>query len=131
MPAAVACWMCAGTYTASAPIGRFQMLSRVKGQVSGSRGGSPFGAGELEREVIEPVERSPCGATTVEPEKRTARDPATSTATKTSTKRSGRFRSSFGLVDFRRMLGTLLVATRATSDAVIRRDRRFTTISFV
>src|SRR5207249_10079812 len=116
MPAAVACWMCAGTYTASAPIGRFQMLSRVKGQVSGSRGGSPFGAGELEREVIEPVERFPCGATTVEPAKRTARDPATSTATKTSTERRWRFRSSFGFVGSRRMLGTLHVALRDTTD---------------
>src|SRR5436190_22602400 len=91
------------------------MLSRVKGQVSGSRGGSPFGAGELEREVTEPVERSPCGPTTAEPAKRTARDPATSTATKTSTKRRGRFRSSFGLVVFRRMLETVLVAIRGTS----------------
>src|SRR5947199_8751862 len=108
MPAAVACWMCAGTYTASAPIGRFQMLSRVKGQVSGSRGGSPFGAGELERGVTEPVERFPCGATPVEPAKGTARDPATSTAPKTRPKRRGRFPPSFGFVGFRRMLGTLL-----------------------
>src|SRR5205809_7274269 len=97
------------------------MLSRVKGQVSGSRSGSPFGAGEPECEVVEVVERTPCG-TTAEPAKRTARDPATSTATKTSTKRRGRFRSSFGLVVFRRMLGTLLVAIRDTSVGGLRRD---------
>src|SRR5947209_4654079 len=39
--------MFAGTYTAEAPIGRFQMLSREKGQRSGSRppGGPPPGGG--------------------------------------------------------------------------------------
>src|SRR5436309_668757 len=106
------------------------MLSRVKGQVSGSRSGSPFGAGELECEVVEPVERTPCG-TTAEPAKRTARDPATSTATKTSTKRRGRFRSSFGLVRFRRMLETVLVAIRSTSVGGLRRDFWLTTYWFV
>jgi len=39
--------MFAGMYTAEAPIGRFQMLSREKGQRSGSRplGGPPPGGG--------------------------------------------------------------------------------------
>src|SRR5205809_6431249 len=98
------------------------MLSRVKGQVSGSRGGSPFGAVELEREVTEPVERSPCGPTTFEPAKRTAWAPATSTATKTSTKSRLRFRPSFGFVGIMRMLGILLVAIRIPSGGVLRRD---------
>src|SRR2546428_5738706 len=45
IPRWVGCWMLAGTYTAEAPIGRFQMLSREKGQRSGSRppGGPPPG----------------------------------------------------------------------------------------
>src|SRR5437773_12064624 len=90
------------------------MLSRVKGQVSGSRSGSPFGAGEPECEVVEVVERTPCGPT-AEPAQRTARDPATSPAPKTSTKRRGRFPSSFGLVVFRPMLATVLVALPCTS----------------
>src|SRR3989442_15715525 len=47
IPRCVACWMFADTYTAEAPIGRFQMLSREKGQSRGSRppGGPPPGGG--------------------------------------------------------------------------------------
>src|SRR2546426_803348 len=52
--------MFAGAYTAEAPIGRFQMLSRENGQRSGSRppGGPPPGGGfvvtERERDVVGP-----------------------------------------------------------------------------
>jgi len=47
--------MLAGTYRAEAPIGRFQMLSREKGQRSGSRppGGAPPGGGGFELTVAE------------------------------------------------------------------------------
>src|SRR2546422_2810764 len=55
IPRWVGCWMFAGTYTAEAPIGRFQMLSREKGQRSGSRppGGPPPGGGGFEVTVTE------------------------------------------------------------------------------
>src|SRR2546427_9199488 len=49
IPRCVACWMFAVTYTAEAPIGRFQMLSREKGQSRGTRppGGPPPDGGGL------------------------------------------------------------------------------------
>src|SRR6266571_1600580 len=55
IPRWVATWMFAGTYTAEAPIGRFQILSREKGQRSGSRppGGPPPGGGGFEVTVTE------------------------------------------------------------------------------
>src|SRR2546422_8015603 len=55
IPRWVGCWMLAGTYTAEAPIGRFQMLSREKGQRSGSRppGGPPPGGRGFELTVAE------------------------------------------------------------------------------
>src|SRR2546422_707510 len=47
IPRDVACWMFAATYTAEAPIGRFQILSRENGQRRGVRppGGPPPGGG--------------------------------------------------------------------------------------
>ena len=56
IPRCVACWMFAATYTAEAPIGRFQMLSRENGQRRGSRppGGPPPGGGFVvtETEIV-------------------------------------------------------------------------------
>src|SRR3989442_12784352 len=70
IPRCVACWMFADTYTAEAPIGRFQMLSREKGQSRGSRppGGPPPGGGGFavtETEIDVVCMRDPLAPVTV------------------------------------------------------------------